>query len=1134
VRICGVGLAALLHFAPPDTQHSYAEQSVITFLLKNRLSQLPHKGQRYKCVGLMRNKDRGKIMPTTLRMRSVLTLVVILLLAGVPAFSQMETATLSGVIQDPNGRIVPDVEVTATRIETGTAVTTKSNGAGIYFFTGLVPGHYHLMVRKPGFKEIAIKGFELNVQDKLEQNFSLEIGSVSETVTVEAGGLVINTTDATVSTVVDRQFAENLPLNGRSFQSLIQLAPGVVLTANNGVDTGQFSVNGQRANTNYWMVDGVSANIGISASDTPGSGLAGTLGSTSVFGGTNSLVSVDALQEFRIQTSTYAPEFGRQPGAQISIVTRSGANQFHGTVFDYLRNDVFDANDWFADSAGLPKPRERQNDFGGTFSGPIFKERTFFFFSYEGLRLRLPQTALTLVPDTNPLDPFSRQFALPALLPYMNAFPLPNGPEVLDPNSNHQGIAQFNGSYSNPGTLDAYSLRIDHKINDRLNLFGRYNYSPSELSQRGLGTPLSAVSTTKITTQTGTLGATWAISPVAANDFRFNYSNTDASSSYYLDSFGGAVPLGTLPFPATFTARNSLFNFDVFSLPSNGTLLAGAGVHNQQRQINIVDSISLQKGSHSLKFGMDYRRLSPRFEPPVYNPQAFFLDIPSAETGTTFVSSVRSSLPVTFLFRNLGVFAQDSWHIVPRLTMTYGLRWDVDFVPSSISGPEFNAVTGFDLSNLSNLALLSAGTPPYKTKLGNLAPRIGLAYQVSGSQRWQTVLRGGFGVFYDLAASEAGNIVDLFNYPFGSTNEVFGANFPLNTSAAAPAPIVPPNASNSGLLFAFDPSLESPYTLQWNVAVEQALGTQQTMSISYIGAAGRRLIQTAAILSPNPNLVFAELATNGGSSDYNALQLQFQRRLSRGLQALASYSWSHSIDTASAGSPASGSNALLALNSNVNRGPSDFDIRNAFSTGLTYDVPAPKGNAFATAILRGWSTENIIQARSAPPVAVYYSGFGQLSNGFETNVRPDVVAGQPFYLSGPQYPGGKAFNPAAFTSPPLDPATGFPVSQGNLPRNALRGFGATQWDFAVHREFLIHESLKLQFRAEMFNVLNHPNFGQPVGDLSFPGALNPQFGRSIQMLGQSLAGGNVGSGAFDPLYQLGGPRSIQLGLKLLF
>ncbi|MGB9407516.1 MAG: TonB-dependent receptor, partial [Terracidiphilus sp.] len=948
-------------------------------------------------------------------------------------------------------------------------------------------------------------------------------------------------TNASVSTVVDRQFAENLPMNGRSFQSLIQLTPGVVLTATNGVDTGQFSVNGQRANANNWMVDGVSANIGINASGIAGSGIAGTLGSTSVFGGTNSLVSVDALQEFRIQTSTYAPEFGRQPGAQISIVTRSGTNQFHGTAFDYLRNDALDANNWFngfTNNPPLPKAKERQNDFGGTFSGPIIKGKTFFFFSYEGLRLRLPQTTLTLVPDTNPQDPYSRQFALPALLPYMNAFPLPNGPEVLL-NGNHQGIAQFNASYSDPGTLDATSLRVDHKLNDRLSLFGRYNYSPSALNQRGVySSALSLFIPTTTTTQTGTLGLTWSISPRAANDFRFNYSSTDASAGFSMDNFGSAVPLAAVPLPSPFTAQNGGLLFYIESLGNYQGIGEESSGHNQQRQLNVVDSVSMQKGSHNLKFGIDYRRLSPRYDQPPYLQNDQFIDVPSAETGTLYFSEVESNTPITFLFHNLGVFAQDSWHIVPRLTMTYGLRWDVDFVPSS--SPEFPAVTGFNLSNLSNLALLPAGTPPYKTNWGNLAPRIGLAYQVSQSQRWQTVLRGGFGVFYDLASSEAGNMTGLLDYPFGSLSFVYGipiggtATFPLSAADAAPSPVVPPNANNGGALTSFDPNLESPYTLQWNVAVEQALGKQQSISASYIGAVGRRLVQTAEISFPNPNLAFADLITNTGTSNYNALQLQFQRRLLHGLQALASYSWSHSIDTASAGSFGSGSNTLIALNSNVNRGPSDFDIRNAFSTGLTYDVPTPNGNAFARAILQDWSTENMIQGRSAPPVNLYYGYEGELASGYYTNVRPDVVAGEPFYLYGQQYPGGKAFNPAAFTSPPIDPTTGLPVSQGDLSRNALRAFGMIQWDFAVRREFPIHESLKLQFRSEMFNVLNHPNFGPPVGNLGGPGAFNPQFGQSDQMLGQSLAGGNLGSGAFDPLYQVGGPRSIQLALKLLF
>jgi hypothetical protein len=1077
--------------------------------------------------------------------------------ASLSLLAQSPTATVNGRVRDTTGAVVRDADVQLINDRTNIKYPTKTNSEGIYSIIDVAPGVYRIQVSKAGFKTIIQSDITLNVLDARAINFELPVGAVSEIVTVEGGASMVDTESSAVSTVVDRQFAENLPLNGRSFQSLIQLTPGVVLTANNGLDTGQFSINGQRANSNYWMVDGVSANIGASASLTPGSGVAGTLGSTSVLGGTNSLVSVDALQEFRIQTSTYAPEFGRTPGGQISIVTRSGTNQFHGTAFDYFRNDALDANDWFngfTNNPPLPEAEERQNDFGGTFSGPIVKGKTFFFFSYEGLRLRLPQTALTLVPDASftPGTTNSRQNSnYPALQPYLNAFPLPNrnSPEILcDPNTDFlcplsgiSGSAAFNATYSNPATLDAYSLRVDHKFNDRLNLFGRYNYSPSALTQRGSGESLSTVSPTTINTQTATVGALWAISSVIANDLRFNYSATDASSSSHLDNFGGAVPLGTLPFPSPFTSHNAIFLFDVISLGglgNNGGVNAGEAVHNQQHQLNIVDSVSIQKGSHSLKFGVDYRRLSPRFGPAAYNQQAYFLDIPSAEAGTPNGGAVvLSSLPATFLFRNLGVFAQDTWHIAPRLTATYGLRWDVDFVPSSISGPKFNAVTGFNLSNLSNLALLPPGTPPYKTKWGNLAPRIGLAYQVSESQLWQTVLRGGFGVFYDLASSEAGNNAAPNSYPFGSF-AVPSGNFPFSPAAAAPAPIVSPSASNPGLLYAFDPNLGLPHTLQWNVAVEQALGKQQTLSISYVGAAGRRLIQTAAIPLP-PSFVVAQLVTNAGTSDYDALQLQFQRRLSRGLQALASYSWSHSLDTGSAGSFGNASNALSALNSNVNRGPSDFDVRNAFSMALTYDVPAPHRNALATAVLRGWSTENIIQARSAPPVDVFYGAvlFGQLASGFQTNVRPDVIAGQSFYLNGPQYPGGRAFNPAAFTFPPLTPAgcvpgvtpSCYPTRQGDLSRNALRGFGSTQWDFAVHREFLLHESLKLQFRAELFNVLNHPNFGPPDGSLT-----DPQFGQSTATLGRSLAGGNLGSGAFDPLYQLGGPRSIQFGLKLSF
>ena len=1060
-----------------------------------------------------------------------------------------ETAAVTGLVTDPAGRSVPGVKIAITNLGTNIEATATTNDQGIYRVVALQPGIYRITVLKDGFKSIVKSGLELHVQDVASINFELQVGSVSETVTVRGDQLVVNTTDASVSTIVDRQFAENLPMNGRSFQTLIQLTPGVVLTGSNLQDNGQFSINGQRAASNYWMVDGVSANIGVGLF--AGNGLGGSLGSFSALGGTNSLVSVDALQEFRILTSTYAPEFGRTPGGQISIVTRSGTNQFHGTMFDYLRNDVLDANDWFADSAGLPKPKERQNDFGGTFSGPILRDRTFFFFSYEGLRLRLPQVALTDVPCDSTCQVFgnARTSAVPAMQPFLNAYPLPNGPEVFTPctpnvngcpasGEQATGAAQFNASYSNPASLDAYSIRIDHKLGSKLNVFGRYNYSPSSLVARGAGTnSLSTVNPTDITTQTATIGVTWAMSSQTANDLRFNYSRTNASGHYYLDNFGGSVPLASLPFPSPFTSQNGQLYFAIFAL-QKGQFHDGQDLHNLQRQINIVDGLSTQKGSHSLKFGADFRRLSPLSNPPSYLQDAFLGNVSSAENGNLLGSIVQSFVSPTLLFRNLGIYAQDTWRIGTRLTATYGLRWDVDFVPRSLSGPSFPAVTGFNLSNLSNLAVAPAGTAAYNTRYSSFAPRLGIAYQLSRSQDWQTVLRGGFGVFYDLTTSEAGNIALFGFYPFGS-QQVFhgGGTFPLNATTSAPPPIEPPSASNGGQLYAFDPHLQSPYTLQWNVAVEQALGKQQSISASYIGATGRRLLDTAQTFSPNPNISLAYLVTNGGTSDYDALQLQLQRRLSHGLQMLASYTWSHSIDTGSAGSTFSHSNIFLPSILAANRGPSDFDIRNAFSAGLSYEVPAPRMNAFMDGILRGWSTENIILVRSAAPVDISDGVFFEFNGGNVADIRPDLVPGQPLYVRGTQCvavfgsacPGGKGFNPAAFTNPPVDPSTGNPLRQGSLGRNALRGFGATQWDFAVHRDFPIHESLKLQFRAEMFNVLNHPNFGPPGRFFGLGG-----FGVSAQTLGQSLSASGLGSGAFSPLYQVGGPRSVQFALKLMF
>src|SRR5262245_18849669 len=330
--------------------------------------------------------------------RAAFALLVLLSLSSVLR-AQSTNASIAGRVTDATSAALVDVSILAIRVDTGARHGATTNATGEYTLANLLPGRYRIEVEKAGFKKIVKPDVSVHVQDVLALNFELPLGPLSDTVTVEAGAPLLNTTSGVVSTVVDRTFVENLPLNGRSFQSLISMTPGVVLTRATSTSPGQFSVNGQRSDANYFMVDGVSANVGVQSGTALGVLGAGAAPGLSAQGGTNSLVSVDALQEFRLESSTYAPEFGRTPGGQIAMVTRSGTNQFHGSLFEYFRNDALDAADYFVKRLGLSKPKEHQNDFGGVFGGPIKRDRTFVFVSYEGLRLDQPKSAVTEVPS---------------------------------------------------------------------------------------------------------------------------------------------------------------------------------------------------------------------------------------------------------------------------------------------------------------------------------------------------------------------------------------------------------------------------------------------------------------------------------------------------------------------------------------------------------------------------------------------------------------------------------------------------------------------------------------------------------------------------------------------------------------
>ena len=519
-------------------------------------------------------------------MRIVLALLL-LFFSSYPAVlrAQSTNASITGRVTDPSKAVIVDAKVAAINAGTNVRSEGATNSSGEYYLTNLPPGSYRIEIEKTGFQKLIKPDVILHVQDTLEINFEMTIGSALESITVETGAPVVNTESPAVSTVIDRTFVENMPLSGRSFQSLITLTPGIVLTKTSFTEQGQFSVNGQRANANYFMVDGVSANVGIASVNPITVGSGGSLPGLSASGGTNTLVSVDAMQEFKIETSTYAPEFGRTPGAQVLIVTRSGTNTFHGTLFEYFRNDLFDANDWFANAQGLPKPAEKQNDFGGVLGGPIIRNRTFFFISYEGLRSRQPQTAITNVPSIT-----SRKNAPSSIQPYLNAFPLPNGADLGN------GGAVFAASYSNPTNLNATSLRVDHSVNQKLTLFGRYNYATSQAVQRGGGFSLNSLFPTSANTQTFTVGVTWLIVPTVTNEFRANYSRDRSGSYFEMDTFGGAIPLpDSFLFPSSVSRQEGQYSFGISALTA-GTIIAGQNISNLQRQVNITDNVTVAKG----------------------------------------------------------------------------------------------------------------------------------------------------------------------------------------------------------------------------------------------------------------------------------------------------------------------------------------------------------------------------------------------------------------------------------------------------------------------------------------------------------------------------------------------------------
>lgn len=1033
---------------------------------------------------------------------------VIVSLTGT-AVAWAQSTEVSGVVRDSSHAHVAGAAVILLNEKTGERLALRTNGAGLYVLSGMTPGTYTLTVSSAGFGTQTVKGLVVDTGAKMTQNFDLSVGAASDTVEVSGEAATMNLTDATVSTVIDRRFVENLPLNGRSFQSLITLAPGVTVVPSQGSGaSGEISVNGQRTEANYFTIDGISADTGatVTSAGTPGAGFSGSTPQATALGTTQAIVSIDALEEFRATTSSYSAEYGRTPGGQFSFSTRSGTNQWHGSAFDYLRNTALDALNYF-DTAKLP---ERQNDFGGTFGGPVRlprlydgRDKTFFFFSYEGVRLTSPQAALlTEVPSAA-----LRSAAPTALRPFLNAFPVANQNGGADLGN---GLAYFKQGYSAPSGIDTTSLRVDHSFSDRVKIFGRVSYVPSSSELRSTSA-LSQVNQTVSNLKTAVFGSNVVLNSAMVNEFRIGLTGNGYNSNRFLDNFGGAapVPLSTAPGLAdgdwmTFFLFYGLYPYYLLEPQSN-----------RQRQFNVVDSMTQVAGRHSLKYGIDFRRLVTSEKlPPLWEVGFYGSEGAILANQPLGLYVYTQDINMKSVQKQFGAYLEDEWKVTDHLSLSAGLRWDVNPAPADANGN-----TPYTVTQINNLATTQAApkdTALWKTTWSNVAPRIGVAYQLQQRPGRETTLRAGGGLFYD-----TGQVLSAEGYyGIGTTGFAsYTSAFPATLQQVQATPVPSASAPYNAPIFAYDPGLKLPYTGQWNIAVEQAMGTAQTLTLNYVASAARRLtVQRFYDPSALGNSLFSQgkglyITTNAASADYNALQVKFDRKLARGFQFLGAYTWAHGFDTAT-------TNFTVY---SLERGPSDYDIRNNFQAALSYDIGGHYANGLASYVLRHWSVDARESSRSALPVDVLRASTLDATTGTGLLYHPNYDRSQPLYVYGSQYPGGRAINYCAFDGLCTPGATTH-AGEGNSGRNIARGFDAVQTDLTLRRDFPFTERTGVQFRAEAYNVLNHPVYGNLYSSLSTGRSL---FGQAYNTESSSLGG-------LSSLYQVGGPRSLQVSLKLHF
>jgi len=1074
-----------------------------------------------------------------------------------PALAQV-TAALSGKIEDPSGTGMRGVEVQARNLETGVSRSAETDEAGDFRLLSLPIGPYQIKAAKPGFQTGVRDGISLAVGEDAMVNLRLSVGNLAQEVTVTGGTSVVNTTTASVSGLVGEREVKDLPLNGRGFDNLMTLNPGVVnfqlkSAATSTSNGNTFSVAGRRPMDNIVLMNGIEYTGASQLAITPG-------------GAGGNLLGIDAIREFNVQTDTYGAEYGKRSGAQVTVVTQSGTNALHGTLLEFLRNSALDARSFFAQTPFAPP--FRQNQFGAALGGPLKKNRVFLFGDYEGFRQAETLSSVSVVPDAqvrkglfpNSAGVYAPVANLnPAMLPYFSFWPQANGAELLV-NGLPSGTAF---AYNNPNQHireDFGAARMDYQIRERDSLSASYAIDDGA-SLVPLADPLFA-SYTALGMQVAGIQETHVFSPDMLNALRAGFSR----AAYNLDSQPPAQSLAALSFISGAGPGGIVVNGGVTTTGLSGITSAGpnnaAGSWNRRNLFTYADDLQIAKGAHQIGAGVWLQRVEDNEDSASRQlGQATFTSLAAFLAGT--VSTFQAVPNANELgWRSLfgAWYIQDAIRLRRNLTVRAGLRDEFTTGWNEESGRAANYVA--DSTGVLETAPRvgdSVFTANHATRL--LSARAGLAWDPRGNGK--TAIRAGFGTYYSLIddLSFLLNSLPPANGAVSSSGSLFSIT-PLAPNTPLP-PSCGPGAPSSCTIYApqgVQADARTPTVQEWNLTVERQLDPSTALRVSYVGSFGYHGLlsidpntipaavcaaaagcqaggvstggtpATAANQShvpqgaqyipvgtrPNPYLGAGFFWYTEGNSSYNALETDVTHRLTRGFELRANYTWSKNLDMDSALTGAQAQNeAQMILDRNDLRrdwGPSAFNVRSELGVSGRYELPFGRGKMWmknpgprAGRLIDGWQLNGIATLLSGfpftPVIGSNRSGDGDTRNPDRPSLNPSfsgpIVLGQP----------GLWFNPNAFVLPPAG-------TYGNLGRGAFNGPGLAEVDLSLFKNTPVSERATLQFRAEVFNILNHANLGPPNTTVFSNGTVNASAG-----LITTLA---------TP------PRQIQFGLKLTF